>query len=71
MKFEIKARPVDAWAFYTILPFSKLLTCNLPPDANGLVDAKFESSIEVEELIKLFHRVENGPAMMESLKINL
>lgn len=71
LKFEIKARVIDAQALYNILPFSKLITCNLLADANGLVDVKFESPIDVEELKKLFHQVENGHAMLESLKINL
>ncbi|HKR04395.1 MAG TPA: hypothetical protein VJY62_07140 [Bacteroidia bacterium] len=70
LTFNIQARDSDAWSLYNSLPVTKLLTCNLPANSGGLVDATFTSVIGLEELKKIIQQMTNGSAMMESIKID-
>ena len=70
MKFKVKVSITDAEILFDILPATKLLTYNLPVNGGGRADAVFTSAIEQEEIKKLLHRMANGPAIIESLKIN-
>jgi hypothetical protein len=70
LKFKVKVSITDAEMLFDILPATKLLTYNLPVNGGGQTDAAFTSAIEPEELKKLLHRMANGSAIIESLKIN-
>ena len=70
MKFEIKASIIDAMTLFGILPAKKFLTYSLPANADGMVNAAFESTIGEEKLKDTIRRVAKGNTMLKSLKLS-
>lgn len=70
MKFEIKANLADALALFGILPPKKFLIYNLPANADGVVNASFESTLNEEKLKETISQMTKGNAMIKSLRLS-